>query len=764
MAPKGGGPGNRAAPLFAACVVDVRPVQYTFVLPHEVLGVPLAHWLFPFAALFFFAIEAIALTTAHVTGAPLTETRRFTLYVRDGWLPTPDGGQIYVWGFTDDPNGPPKIPGPPIVVNEADTVEVILINDRDPTANALLPDGEGHTIHLHGLDVPTEHDGVPETHGPGLVRQGGSYTYKFTASHAGTYFYHCHQNNVEHQQMGMFGPLVVRTAGAAKAAYTGGPAYDREHTLVLAEMGAEGHEQARRAFKEGAEPYNWLRFTPDYALINERMRPGAQDAELRLDAVAGERVLARVINAGYAAHAISTPGQPFKIVASDGRPWPNGPTTESLSLGPGEKYDLMFSTAAGAILFRDSVVGAYRGPMIGSPSENAIAAAPTGRTVSQTLYVRDGSQVMPDGQRVYVYGFTDDPSGSARLPGPTVSANEGDTVEIALVNDRDPSGTGHGLQVLGITERIDGPQIVAPGERGTYRFTASRAGSYAYVDPTAERNRRMGLYGGLVVRPTGEDQVAYRGGPRYDREYTMVLSSTDAVANDSVRQSRESGGSPPSVGRFTPNYFFINGLAYPDTERDASTMVHASVGDRILIRAINPDVIAHAMHLHGYHFDVVAVNGKPWPGGPSKDTVLIGPGEAYDLQFLVDQPGTFPFHDHFETANTNNGVWLGGMHTLVAAGVAHQATPPTQPTAPEGPTIAVRDNFYTPNQLTVPVGSTVRWDHQGRVEHTVTSLLGYFDSGVLQGGDQFTYTFTFPGRYDFFCRFHITNRGVVVVQ
>jgi plastocyanin len=80
------------------------------------------------------------------------------------------------------------------------------------------------------------------------------------------------------------------------------------------------------------------------------------------------------------------------------------------------------------------------------------------------------------------------------------------------------------------------------------------------------------------------------------------------------------------------------------------------------------------------------------------------------------------------------------------------------------PTVFVRDNYYTPNRLTVPVGATVRWEHQGRIEHTVSSLLGYFDSGVLQPGDVFTYTFSTPGQYAYYCKFHITNWGTIVVE
>jgi plastocyanin len=150
---------------------------------------------------------------------------------------------------------------------------------------------------------------------------------------------------------------------------------------------------------------------------------------------------------------------------------------------------------------------------------------------------------------------------------------------------------------------------------------------------------------------------------------------------------------------------------------------------------------------------------------PLKDTLLLAPGESYDLLFVADQGGMFPFHDHFETANTNNGVWLGGMHTMVSTGAlpGTPAGPPAQ-AIPDGPRVYIRDNFYTPNNITVSPGTTVVWEHQGRVDHTVSSLQGYFDSGALHGGDYFTYTFTVPGRYDYFCRFHITNRGVIIVQ
>jgi FtsP/CotA-like multicopper oxidase with cupredoxin domain len=743
-------------------------------------------WILAVVVLLDLGVAAAVQAVTAPLAAPGSQARSFTLYVREGWVPLPDGGQVYVWGFTDDPHGPPQVPGPPIVVNEGDTVEVTLVNDRDPTASERLPVGEGHTIHLHGLDVPTEHDGVPETHAAGLVRQGSRYTYRFVASHAGTYWYHCHQNNVEHQQMGMYGPVIVRAAGGARTAYTGGPAFDREQTLVLAEMGLAGHEQARLAAKAGGEPYNWLGYAPDVAFTNAQAHGRDGDVWAGGAGRPGERVLVRAINAGYVVHHLHAHGQPVQVVASDGRPWPQGPTTDSVWLGPGERYDLLVTAdASGRVALHDHLAEVAPPPRASAP---AAAAAPTGRTRQYILYVRETVQTMPDGVEVYSYGFTDDPAGPGQVPGPALQAAEGDAVEVTLVNDRDPTGRGHALAVPALSVPVDGPRRVAPGESGTYRFLAGRAGSYLYGSPDAG-DRQMGLYGALVVTPADGARRVFGDGPSFDEQYTMVLSEVDAPGHAATRAALRGGGAPYDWAASAPNYFLINGRAYPDTERDPASMVHAQPGARVLLRAVNAGQRPHAMHLHGYHFHVVDVDGRPLPGWPAKDVVLIWPGESANLLFVADQPGRYPFHDHFEVANTNDGVWLGGMHTMVATGVEHaMAAPPasalappaaTAPTSATTPTAAVasgaaaadaaltmfiRDNYYTPAQLTVPAGSTVVWRHEGQVEHTVSSLLGYFDSGPLTNGAVFTHTFTTPGRYDFFCRFHITNRGTIVVE
>jgi len=76
-------------------------------------------------------------------------------------------------------------------------------------------------------------------------------------------------------------------------------------------------------------------------------------------------------------------------------------------------------------------------------------------------------------------------------------------------------------------------------------------------------------------------------------------------------------------------------------------------------------------------------------------------------------------------------------------------------------------NFrFTPAQLTVKAGSTVRWTNGGHLEdivHSVNFPAAGIDSDVLHHGDQFTHTFTTPGTYAYVCQIHPFMHGTVVV-
>jgi FtsP/CotA-like multicopper oxidase with cupredoxin domain len=62
----------------------------------------------------------------------------------------------------------------------------------------------------------------------------------------------------------------------------------------------------------------------------------------------------------------------------------------------------------------------------------------------------------------------------------------------------------------------------------------------------------------------------------------------------------------------------------------------------------------------------VGTDGIPVEGPPLvKDTVLIGPGERYDLEVVPDKPGLWVFHCHILSHVQNDGVEPGGMLTVL---------------------------------------------------------------------------------------------------
>jgi plastocyanin len=75
------------------------------------------------------------------------------------------------------------------------------------------------------------------------------------------------------------------------------------------------------------------------------------------------------------------------------------------------------------------------------------------------------------------------------------------------------------------------------------------------------------------------------------------------------------------------------------------------------------------------------------------------------------------------------------------------------------------DNFsFGPQTVTVPVGATVTWTNQDDIPHTVVSTDGVFKSKVRDTDERFSYTFTKPGTYSYFCSVHPKMTGQVVVK
>jgi plastocyanin len=90
----------------------------------------------------------------------------------------------------------------------------------------------------------------------------------------------------------------------------------------------------------------------------------------------------------------------------------------------------------------------------------------------------------------------------------------------------------------------------------------------------------------------------------------------------------------------------------------------------------------------------------------------------------------------------------------------------TQPTSQPAATVRI-DNFaFEPKELDIAVGTTVTWQNADDVPHTATSKGDpqVFDSGPLDTDDKFSFTFSTPGTYAYYCKVHPHMTGTVIVK
>jgi plastocyanin len=76
----------------------------------------------------------------------------------------------------------------------------------------------------------------------------------------------------------------------------------------------------------------------------------------------------------------------------------------------------------------------------------------------------------------------------------------------------------------------------------------------------------------------------------------------------------------------------------------------------------------------------------------------------------------------------------------------------------------ITDESFEPATITIPTGTTVRWVNDGKEKHTVSSSTGAWESGDIQPGKDFTATFTQPGTFEYYCKYHKDMKATVVVK
>jgi amicyanin len=85
--------------------------------------------------------------------------------------------------------------------------------------------------------------------------------------------------------------------------------------------------------------------------------------------------------------------------------------------------------------------------------------------------------------------------------------------------------------------------------------------------------------------------------------------------------------------------------------------------------------------------------------------------------------------------------------------------------AEDAPNAVGIDNFtFNPQKLTIKSGTTVTWTNRDDIPHTVAAVDREFKSKALDTGDAYSFTFTTPGSYQYFCSLHPHMTGTIVVE
>jgi plastocyanin len=115
----------------------------------------------------------------------------------------------------------------------------------------------------------------------------------------------------------------------------------------------------------------------------------------------------------------------------------------------------------------------------------------------------------------------------------------------------------------------------------------------------------------------------------------------------------------------------------------------------------------------------------------------------------------------------NNILQAGALALALALGAAdlrNLAAVAAQAPAAAGPTVKIDNFVFGPQALTVSVGTTVTWINQDDIPHTVVADDKTFKSKVLDSDERFSFTFTKPGEYGYFCSLHPHMTGKVIVK
>ncbi|HLO04449.1 MAG TPA: multicopper oxidase domain-containing protein [Symbiobacteriaceae bacterium] len=612
------------------------------------------------------------------------QVREFQMHVDEIEQEIAPGVKVKAWAFGLD-GQPATLPGPTLRVKKGDLVKITLKNN---TTNP-------HSIHSHGITSLDElNDGVPHVSG-NYIMPGQSFTYEYVASEAGTHWYHCHVQTSLHQDMGMYGALIVED--------TAPPTWDKEFTQIIDEW------DTQRDPNNAAQRPNY-----NYFLVNGKAGALVPDMVVK----DGEIARIRLINAGFETHSLHLHGTHFVITHKDGYLLPRPQSADTLAIHPGETYDLLVKGRDGVWPWHDhnslavTDNGVYPGGMImhirGSeairfdPSQQpthlplegeihgemggmgdeghsttggielgamhapvvtdhavtpdqtpgqAVAFNPIappqpeqGKVVDVHLEAKRVMMQVAPGDTREVWTF------NGQVPAPTIRIHQGDTLRVTLTN-KDPE-MAHGLDFhAGQMDSGTFHKPIEPGQSETFEFKANYPGVFYFHCSAGPVIMHIanGMFGAVIVDPPGYKPEG--------KEFVLIQNEWYNPAGGLQAMMTE-----------LPTAVALNGVAAQYVDKP----LQAVAGEKTRFYFVNAGINDFtAFHVIGTIFDQVLLDGNPKNLKKGVQTVTIPPGGALVTDLRADS-GTYPILTHQMNDATKGALGILQVNAGPVAPVAEQ--------------------------------------------------------------------------------------------
>lgn len=100
------------------------------------------------------------------------------------------------------------------------------------------------------------------------------------------------------------------------------------------------------------------------------------------------------------------------------------------------------------------------------------------------------------------------------------------------------------------------------------------------------------------------------------------------------------------------------------------------------------------------------------------------------------------------------------LYMTIAALALCSGVPATAFAQDGASSVSVQDELFAPPRAEILAGDTLTWTHDGAEQHTITADDGSFDSGIINPGDTFAFTFGVSGSFPYYCQIHGAPGGI----